>query len=1070
MSVIESLNSKYTNLVKVIDTLKLYYNKISTEIDDAENSINKVSKSIEYLEKLSKNIDCNEYIEIIDTINLGKQYVKCLKSIEEYKSALILMKSDKDVLKTLDQVVAEQKEYDKRKTAIEKDYNYRADSEDALNKIILACIDDTVNLAEKQTDKLKLEAKSYLDKEKGFSIELRKTDILKQIDSLPDKMPIARCLIKKDMPIFADTDIEGIFSNVFVDLKNSGNVLVKCPYKQMEDSDLDAFILAYIFRYIEEFPLGSVNIHIFGKNINHLYTMLNNGFHSEKSSETTKKIVQIHTDINELNIFNNVICEDIMKKISFENPDLYSIYENDKTDSFNLVILRSGLIGGDGYASQDVLEMVNHLTKINESGHKCGLRFLIIDNSSSFDKELSLNAKSQINKISENCNVILDFIDKSYILNGKNVEILHIGGNIEEFVQERTRVLASAIDSKEQNYISVDEVFGEREEHADAIIYIPVGKSGNNVIRLPFSCKDEHGTVEGQCVGYMVIGQSGSGKSSFFHSLVINGCVRYLPEDLQFWLLDFKNGGASSKYSQSGLPHIRIIAENNKIDDALCLFQMVLEEMERRSKAFNKNGVDNIIDYNRIVTERGEEYFPRVIIVIDEVQEIFRGDDASIFKGLISSISSRMRSSGMHFVMFAQNLSDAYMLKEAFLPHVTGRICFRVAPEIPSDSGFGEDFVQRKKEIAELKTGEAYIEYGKNTIKKVKMAYISPQEMSDYFENIKEQYPKHANMKPLVIGQKKRLTICSSLQGRQGTYYNELKSQDGVCSAVIGEDVYRMSPLKVKFSQNENSAVLLLGNDKQISSSICTSIVLSLLKQNITMHLFNGDKSEIQEEDRLMPHSFMFVCKNIKSKLVHNHKLSELKNVVKDIYLEYLNRRSVAQEADDVNPKFEPIFMVINDLFAIESILKNEIIEEKFSDDVKNNENYDYDIFREQNYSENEMGERVQKVISTFIEEGWRYNIHMIIGIKSLPSEGSGILNAVSKVQSVLLFNTTEFAEQFENQRYINEMLKNISNDSEAETMAVWRNNKTVSKIRPIIYNLSESKELQAIESLLSES
>ena len=115
-------------------------------------------------------------------------------------------------------------------------------------------------------------------------------------------------------------------------------------------------------------------------------------------------------------------------------------------------------------------------------------------------------------------------------------------------------------------------------------------------------------------------------------------------------------------------------------------------------------------------------------------------------------------------------------------------------------------------------------------------------------------------------------------------------------------------------------------------------------------------------------------------------------------------------------------------------------------------------------------GERVQKVISTFIEEGWRYNIHMIIGIKSLPSEGSGILNAVSKVQSVLLFNTTEFAEQFENQRYINEMLKNISNDSEAETMAVWRNNKTVSKIRPIIYNLSESKELQAIESLLSES
>ena len=80
-----------------------------------------------------------------------------------------------------------------------------------------------------------------------------------------------------------------------------------------------------------------------------------------------------------------------------------------------------------------------------------------------------------------------------------------------------------------------------------------------------------------------------------------------------------------------------------------------------------------------------------------------------------------MRSAGMHFVMVAQNLSEGktYMLKDAFMPSATGRICFRVGQDIPRDSGFGEDFVQRRMEISELKTGEAYVSYGKNTIKKV---------------------------------------------------------------------------------------------------------------------------------------------------------------------------------------------------------------------------------------------------------------------------------------------------------------------------------------------------------------
>ena len=40
------------------------------------------------------------------------------------------------------------------------------------------------------------------------------------------------------------------------------------------------------------------------------------------------------------------------------------------------------------------------------------------------------------------------------------------------------------------------------------------------------------------------------------------------------------------------------------------------------------------------------------------------------------------------------------------------------------------------------------------------MAYVSPQEMSEkYFAEIRNKYPEYAELSPLVIGAKKRLSV-----------------------------------------------------------------------------------------------------------------------------------------------------------------------------------------------------------------------------------------------------------------------------------------------------------------------
>lgn len=1082
MAIIDSINQEYVDLIKQMDSFHTFNTRIN-EIQNAEEKpADKIRQSVQHLKSLRGSVDASQLEKLDSIISLCESYLECVDSIIDYKIKLVNYdgKNQTPVLSASERVIAAQKRFELVNKRFSERYEDKADTDKSINKIISTCTGNAMSFIRGKMDELRKKASDIMQEQ--ATVELKLTDSLKQIDYLPNTFLVARSVVQKaTKQVLKDIGANDSYEDIFINLRNGGNIVVHANHEQMRDQKIDNFIISYLFRFIESFPAGNVNVHVFDQNPNYIYMRLCNSFQTENASENTKKTVQIHSSVSDLSSFR-VVCDDIFKKTSTENPDLYSIYEHDKTDPFNLVIIRGGLVDGSGVAPSEFLDLLNSLSKPGDYGHKCGFRFLIIDNSRSFEKNLTPNSKHLIECINQNCELDISYDGSIFTQNSRQVEVLTVLGNLDEYVQNRSQLIANRINNIEKTYVSLEEISADSvEKSLGAIMYIPIGKAGTDSVELPFSCKDENGTVAGQCIGYMAIGQSGSGKSSFFHSLVLNGCIKYSPDDLQFWLLDFKNGGASSKYRNSGLPHIKMIAENNRIDDALCLFQMILEEMERRTKAFNNVGVNDIIDYNEIAKNQRLEHFPRIIIAIDEVQEIFRDDSASVIKDQIGSISNRMRSAGMHFVMVAQNLSEgkSYMLKEVFLPSATGRICFRVASDIPRDSGFEEEFVQRKQEISELKTGEAYIGYGKDTIKKVKIAYISPQEMIDIsFPEIRKKYLKYSDLKPLIIGTKQRLSINSQLQGNKGTYFDELKkitSNNGVYTALIGEDAYRMSPLQIAFSQNDNSAVILLGSNKQISSSICASIALSLIKQGVRIHLFNGDRTKVQDEQETYSHAFMYVCQNISenNSLVKNYKMSELPSVIKDVYRDYLDRQAMVQEAEDDDPVFAPQFLIINDLLAIESFANN--VEIKSEDNNVNSDPFndlpDFDDYvigsgtSGNTNNKNDFRDSIQNVMSTLVRSGWRYNIHVVLALKGESSLWRGARN-ISDVNNIVIFNNTDEADQFDNSYYLKEMLKNISNEGD-ETMAVWANHRTYSKIRPFIYRIFDAEEKKAVDLLL---
>lgn len=1086
MRTIDNINKHYVEVKQELEIFRSYGETISDELNNfSVDAKSRFLRTMEHLANLISKADCRKHTFLSDVIAVSMQYKSCIYAIAEYQTALLNMsKGDRNsnsaiVIANANTVKTAQKNFDLANEKFQQEYHAPIKNLDMLNSILLNSIRTAILSLEQTLRMLQDEARDVLANECG--IELRPGTAVHSAKMLPTEMLVARYAVSgAPYIVLRDIGVTSNYANIFHNLREQGNILIKTSFESMADDAIDAFVVAYVLRSLETFPLGALNVHIIDNNASFLYMRLCNSFQTENAGEAAGKVVQLHSSMELLKTFQDVVCADIFKKTSASCPDLYSVYENDQTDAFHLIVLRDGLVNGNGYGSSEILDAVSALIKINGMGHRCGVRFLIIDDSASFEKAINDKIKFTLENIQKNCALQLEYSNGRFSSGEKLVETLRIVGDLDGFVQTCSQEIASMLFSKERAYVSLDEVADlDCAASNESIMYIPVGKSGTETVQLPLSCKDDNGTVAGQCIGYMAIGQSGSGKSSFFHSVVLNGCLKYSPKDLQFWLLDFKYGGASSKYIKSGLPHILIIAENNRIDDALCLFQMISEEMDRRNRAFNQNFVDNIVDYNRIAANSPTmEYFPRVVIAIDEVQEIFRKDNAAVLQKLISSISVRMRSAGMHFIMVAQNLCEgkAYMLKEAFLPSVTGRICFRVAQNIPRDSGFSEDFSQRKQEISDLKTGEAYVSYGKGTIRKVKMAYASPEDMTGkYFTKIRAKYPDFTDMKPLVIGSKQRLSAQHMLQKSTTTYFDAisaLKPINGIFGAIIGEDAYRMEPLQIRFSQYENSAVMLLGNHKEISSSLCTSIAGSLARQGARIHLFNGDKSKIQDGYESFQHPFMYFCQNIAATRPNakNYKLSEFSDVVKTLYIEYLRRQNEVQKSEDDAPAFDAEFLVINDLFGIVSFVSNEMIESTAANAPAAQANR-FDMLASRMASSSTQGgyqfrENIQTIISTLVRNGYRYNIHIVLAIKGDPSAWRNS-RIVSEVNNIVMFNATQFADQIENSYYLKKMLRNIANENGDETMAVWAGKRSFSKIRPIIYKLSDPTERELIDALI---
>ncbi len=84
-----------------------------------------------------------------------------------------------------------------------------------------------------------------------------------------------------------------------------------------------------------------------------------------------------------------------------------------------------------------------------------------------------------------------------------------------------------------------------------------------------------------------------------FHIIITNLALRCSPEQVEFYLVDFKKGVEFKCYGNRRLPHAKVVAIESDREFGLSVLQRVDEELRRRGDLFRKVGAQDLAGYKR---------------------------------------------------------------------------------------------------------------------------------------------------------------------------------------------------------------------------------------------------------------------------------------------------------------------------------------------------------------------------------------------------------------------------------------------------------------------------------------
>ncbi len=346
----------------------------------------------------------------------------------------------------------------------------------------------------------------------------------------------------------------------------------------------------------------------------------------------------------------------------FETIDAYNLQAGELAEPYRFLVIAD-------FPVNFTEEAARRLSSIVASGARCGVHALI-----AHDSRQSLPPGVQIEDLQARCTHLVHngagFVWQDEIYRQFPLKL------DEPPVEDRLTRLMQAVGRASLKAKRVEVPFSAITPSSEAEwtgssrtgLRVPVGRTGATRLQ-------QLDLGKGVAQHVLIAGKTGSGKSTLLHVIITNLALWYSPDEVEFYLVDFKKGVEFKTYVTHRLPHARAVAIESDREFGLSVLQRLDQELTRRGDLFRQAGVQDLAGYREATGER----MPRTLLIVDEFQIFFSEDDklAQDAMILMDRLVRQGRAFGVHVILGSQTLGGTSGLARSTIGQMAVRIALQ---------------------------------------------------------------------------------------------------------------------------------------------------------------------------------------------------------------------------------------------------------------------------------------------------------------------------------------------------------------------------------------------------------